>query len=173
MSDLDIDKKYPISEIKRLSTKYGEKIIVELEDGSVISLPQRHPTGISVKAGSSFVPPAVASVSFSLQTLSFHSGCKKKQHSPFHCVFGTPRTRFRAVKPSLPALFPSPPRDFTPVSSSSAALFLKPSPAWGGNSDIGLSFSTFLRDSGYKRFISLALATSNFRFVSLRRRSLD
>ncbi|GFW69152.1 uncharacterized protein TNCV_1819061 [Trichonephila clavipes] len=41
MSDLDIDKKYPISEIKRLSTKYGEKIIVELEDGSVISLPQR------------------------------------------------------------------------------------------------------------------------------------
>ncbi|GFX52595.1 putative RNA-directed DNA polymerase from transposon X-element [Trichonephila clavipes] len=44
----------------------------------------------------------------------------------------------------------------------SAALFLQP----GVNSDIGLSFSSFLRDSGYKRFISLAPASSNFRFES-------
>ncbi|GFV45020.1 hypothetical protein TNCV_2169791 [Trichonephila clavipes] len=58
-------------------------------------------TGISVKAGSGFVPPAVAS-----------------QHSLSHCVFGAPRTCFGAVRPSLPALFPSRPRDVTPVSSS-------------------------------------------------------
>ncbi|GBM01914.1 hypothetical protein AVEN_114201-1 [Araneus ventricosus] len=41
MGELEIDKKYPVSEIRKLSTKYGEKIIVELEDASVISLPQR------------------------------------------------------------------------------------------------------------------------------------
>ncbi|GFW94662.1 hypothetical protein TNCV_4247021 [Trichonephila clavipes] len=77
-------------------------------------------TGISVKPGSSFVPPAVTSVSFSLQTLffSFRLQKKKQQHSPSHCVFGAPRTRFGAVKPSLPGLFPSRPRDVTPDSSS-------------------------------------------------------
>ncbi|GFU53902.1 hypothetical protein TNCV_3056221 [Trichonephila clavipes] len=37
--------------------------------------------------------------------------------------------RFGTVKPSLPALFPSRPRDVTPVSSSSAALFLQPLPS--------------------------------------------
>ncbi|GFU51317.1 hypothetical protein TNCV_4002911 [Trichonephila clavipes] len=78
--------------------------------------------------------------------------------------FGAPRTRFGAVKPSLSALFPSRPRDVTPVSSSLAALSSYSLPWWGVNSDIGLSFSTFLRDSGYKRFISLAPASSNFRF---------
>ncbi|GBO41192.1 hypothetical protein AVEN_68313-1 [Araneus ventricosus] len=41
MTELDINKKYPVSEIRQLSTKYGEKIIVELEDASAISLPQR------------------------------------------------------------------------------------------------------------------------------------
>ncbi|GFY66231.1 uncharacterized protein TNIN_287761 [Trichonephila inaurata madagascariensis] len=41
MPELEIDKKYPIAEIRQLTTKYGEKIVVELEDGSVISLPQR------------------------------------------------------------------------------------------------------------------------------------
>ncbi|GBO29387.1 hypothetical protein AVEN_218022-1 [Araneus ventricosus] len=41
MAELDINKKYPVSEIRQLTTKYGAKIIVELEDASVISLPQR------------------------------------------------------------------------------------------------------------------------------------
>ncbi|GFU02553.1 uncharacterized protein TNCV_3754871 [Trichonephila clavipes] len=74
-------------------------------------------------------------------------------HSPLfevvsRCVFDAPRTRFGAVKPFLPALFPSRPRDVPPVSSSLAALFFQTPPAGGVNSDIGLSFSTFLRDSG-------------------------
>ncbi|GFS49036.1 hypothetical protein TNCV_3382971 [Trichonephila clavipes] len=58
----------------------------------------------------------------------------------FKPKFGAPRTRFEAVKPSLPALFPSRPRDVTPVSSSSTALLLQLPPAEGVNSDIGPSF---------------------------------
>ncbi|GFW46213.1 RNA-directed DNA polymerase from mobile element jockey [Trichonephila clavipes] len=71
-------------------------------------------TGISVKAGSSFVTPAVSSVSFPCRLLSFSLQLQKKkqQHFPSHCVFGAPRTRFGAVKlPPLPALFHSRPRD--------------------------------------------------------------
>ncbi|GFV98079.1 hypothetical protein TNCV_4448391 [Trichonephila clavipes] len=117
------------------------------------------------QAGSSFVPPAVASVSFSLQTLFFFiPAAKKKQHSPSHCVFGAPRTRFGAVKPPSSCALPFSPSlrhsSFVLVSRS-----LPPaSPCGGVNSDICLSFSTFRRDSGYKRFISLAPASSNFRF---------
>ncbi|GFV73716.1 hypothetical protein TNCV_5115741 [Trichonephila clavipes] len=90
---------------------------------------------------------------------------QKKQHSLSHCVFGAPRTRFGAVKPSLPALFPSRPRDVTPVSSSFGHSLPPASPCGGVKSDIGLSYSSFLQDSGYKRFISLAPTSSNFRFV--------
>ncbi|GFW42620.1 hypothetical protein TNCV_4258131 [Trichonephila clavipes] len=116
-------------------------------------------TGISVKAGSSFVTPAVASVSFSLQTLFFFipAAHTQKQHFPSHCVLGAPRTRFGADKPpSIHAL----------VTYSSFVLVRPFSSSCGGViSDIGLSFHPFLRDSGYKRFISPAPASSNFRFI--------
>ena len=41
MNELNIDEKYPISEIKQIATKYGEKLVVELEDGSSMFLPKR------------------------------------------------------------------------------------------------------------------------------------
>ncbi|GFU65225.1 hypothetical protein TNCV_2134301 [Trichonephila clavipes] len=85
------------------------------------------------------------------------------QHSPSHCVFGAPRTRFGAVKPpflrsSILALVTS-----LQFRSRSAALFLLSPPAREMISDIGLYFQPFLRPSGYKRFISLAPTSSNFR----------
>lgn len=41
MSELNIDEKYPVMEIKQITTKYGKKVVVELEDGFSICLPQR------------------------------------------------------------------------------------------------------------------------------------
>ncbi|GFY02183.1 RNA-directed DNA polymerase from mobile element jockey [Trichonephila clavipes] len=125
-------------------------------------------TGISVKAGSIFVPPAVASVSFSLQTLFFFIPAAKKKSSILlptaflvllERVLGLLSPPF--LRSSILALVTS--LQFRP---RSAALFLQPPPAGGMISDIGLSFHLFLRDSGYKRFISLAPTSSNFRFVS-------
>ncbi|GFV16616.1 hypothetical protein TNCV_4418031 [Trichonephila clavipes] len=102
--------------------------------------------GISVKAGSSFVTPAVSSVSFPCRLLSFSVQLqikKKKQHFPFHCVFGAPRAHFGAVKPPLPALFHSRPRDVLKFRPRSAVFFLQPPPAGGVISDTGLSFILF------------------------------
>lgn len=41
MSELNIDEKYPVMEIKQITTKYGQKVVVQLEDGYSICLPQR------------------------------------------------------------------------------------------------------------------------------------
>ncbi|GFT36940.1 hypothetical protein TNCV_174971 [Trichonephila clavipes] len=90
-------------------------------------------TGISVKASSSFVPPAVASVSFTCRLFFFSCRRQKKQHYLSHCVFGAPRTRFETVKPSLPALFPSRPRDVTPVSSPFGRSLPPASPSGGSD----------------------------------------
>ncbi|GFV82403.1 hypothetical protein TNCV_643641 [Trichonephila clavipes] len=101
-------------------------------------------TGISVKVSSSFVTPAVASVSFSLQTLFFFiPAAKKKQHFPSHCVLGAPRTRFGTVKPPFPAIFHSGPRDVLQFRPRSAVLFLQPPPVGSDISVIGLSFHPF------------------------------
>ncbi|GFT06662.1 kinectin [Trichonephila clavipes] len=121
---------------KRLSPKQQTnwegpyRVLKRLND--VVVRIQKSP--YSKPKNSSFVPPAVASVSFSLaDSFLFHSGCKKKKKNSSILLptafFGAPRTRFGSVKPSLPALFPSRPRDITPVSASSAALFLQPPPA--------------------------------------------
>ncbi|GBM90915.1 hypothetical protein AVEN_46398-1 [Araneus ventricosus] len=40
MSDLNIDEKYPVSEIKSMKNKFGNTIVVKLDDCQV-SLPQR------------------------------------------------------------------------------------------------------------------------------------
>ncbi|GFX54646.1 uncharacterized protein TNCV_793321 [Trichonephila clavipes] len=92
-------------------------------------------TGISAKAGSSFVPPAVASKFLLADSFLFHSGCKKLKKNKkiaafsFPLRFWCPRTRFGAVKPpflrsSILALVTS--LQFRP---RSAALFLQPPPA--------------------------------------------
>ncbi|GFU95377.1 hypothetical protein TNCV_2347291 [Trichonephila clavipes] len=75
-------------------------------------------------ATKSFKTKFLESLLTHLDSFLFIPAAKKKQHSPSHYVFGAPRSRFGAVKPFLPAFFPSRPRDVTPVSSSSAALFL-------------------------------------------------
>ena len=41
MHELNIGEKYPVSEIKQITTKYGNKLVVQLEDGSSLFLPQR------------------------------------------------------------------------------------------------------------------------------------
>ena len=41
MNELNLNEKYPVSEIKQMTTKYGNKILVQLHDGSAICLPQR------------------------------------------------------------------------------------------------------------------------------------
>ena len=40
MSELNINEKYPVTEIKEINTKYGKKTIVHLPD-CVVSLPKR------------------------------------------------------------------------------------------------------------------------------------
>ncbi|GFX68095.1 hypothetical protein TNCV_921961 [Trichonephila clavipes] len=97
-------------------------------------------TGISVKAGSSFIPPAVASASATFRLSFPHRLRKKKQHF-FPLRFGVPRTRFGAVKPSLPALYPFRPCDVTLGFALVRTLPSSRLPLAGGvNSDIGLRF---------------------------------
>ncbi|GFW63866.1 hypothetical protein TNCV_3744701 [Trichonephila clavipes] len=71
------------------------------------------------------IPLEVAVIGILVRNKDVYDNGTDKQHSPSHCVFGAPRTRF-----GVPALFPS--RDVTPVSFSSAALFLQPPPAAEG-----------------------------------------
>ncbi|GFS47933.1 hypothetical protein TNCV_3599011 [Trichonephila clavipes] len=89
-------------------------------------------TGISVKAGSSFPPPTVASTSATCRLFSSSYRLRKKIVFFFPLRFGVPRTRFGAVKPSLPALFPSRPRDVTLVSFSFGRFLPPASPLRGG-----------------------------------------
>ncbi|GFT62140.1 hypothetical protein TNCV_639851 [Trichonephila clavipes] len=76
-------------------------------------------TGISVKADTSFVPPTVASANATCRFFSSSYRLRKKIAAFFFSLrFGVPGTRFGAVKPSLPLLFPSGPPDVTLVSFS-------------------------------------------------------
>ena len=40
MYELNIDEKYPVTEIKQITTRFGDKIVVQLHD-CLVSLPQR------------------------------------------------------------------------------------------------------------------------------------
>ncbi|GFV77737.1 hypothetical protein TNCV_1574861 [Trichonephila clavipes] len=100
-------------------------------------------TGISVKAGSCFDFNYCAVCKFPLQTPSiFHPSCKKKQHFPFYCVFGAPRTPFGAVKPPFLRSSIPRPRDVLQFRFRSAVFFLQPPPA-GECFQISILLDTF------------------------------